>query len=98
MGQLGAKMGRPNDAREALRVLLQLRNERSVHDYWFALLHLALNEKEKAMRCLEQSYEAGNSGYEFGIIKFDGMLDALARRAPFRSARRENHPGRRPKR
>ena len=29
------------------------------------------------MRCLEQSYEAGNSGYEFGIIKFDGMLDAL---------------------
>ena len=77
MGQLGAKMGRPNDAREALRVLLQLRNERSVHDYWFALLHLALNEKEKAMRCLEQSYEAGNSGYEFGIIKFDGMLDAL---------------------
>jgi tetratricopeptide (TPR) repeat protein len=77
MGQLGAKMGRPNDAREALRVLLQLRNERSVHDYWFALLHLALNEKEEAMRCLEQSYEAGNSGYEFGIIKFDGMLDAL---------------------
>jgi TolB-like protein/Tfp pilus assembly protein PilF len=77
MGQLAAKMGRPNEAREALRVLLELRKERSVHDYWFALLHLALNEKEEAIRCLEQSYEAGNSGYEFGIIKFDRMLDAL---------------------
>jgi TolB-like protein/tetratricopeptide (TPR) repeat protein len=77
MGQLGAKMGRPEEAREALRVLLELRKERTIHNYWFALLHLALNDKEEALRCLEQSYEAGNSGYEFGIIKFDGMLDGL---------------------
>ena len=77
MGQLGAKMGRPDEAREALRVLIELRKARPVHDYWFALLHLALNEKEEAIRCLEQSYADGDSGYEIGIIKFDGMLDAL---------------------
>jgi hypothetical protein len=70
-------MGRPDEAREALRVLIELRKARPVHDYWFALLHLALNEKEEAIRCLEQSYADGDSGYEIGIIKFDGMLDSL---------------------
>jgi tetratricopeptide (TPR) repeat protein len=77
MGQLAAKTGRPNEARDAIRLLLELRKERPVHDYWFALLHLALDEKEEAIGCLEHSSEAGDSGYEFGIIKFDRMLDAL---------------------
>jgi TolB-like protein/tetratricopeptide (TPR) repeat protein len=77
IGQLGAKMGRPEEGRKALTILEELSKHRPVNRYWFALVHLGLGEKDEALRCLEQTYADGLAGYETGIIRVDPMLDSL---------------------
>jgi len=74
--QLSAKMGRPGDARKALKDLEEISKQRPVDAYWVALLHLSLDDKKEALESLEQSY-ADRGGYNIGPIKVDPMLDAL---------------------
>jgi len=76
IGQLQAKMGRPEEARKALKELDALTKQRPVDTYWFALLYISLGDKEQALRSLEQSY-ADREGYNIGPIKVDPMLDSL---------------------
>src|SRR3954468_6244479 len=75
-GQLAAIMGRPEEAREALKALDELENHRHVDVFWRALLYLSLGDKDRALQFLELSY-ANNEGYEIGLIKVDPMLDSL---------------------
>jgi TolB-like protein/Flp pilus assembly protein TadD len=75
-GQLAAIMGRPEEAREALTALDELEKHRYVDFFWRALLYLGLEDKDRAVQFLEQSY-ANNEGYEIGLIKVDPMLDSL---------------------
>ena len=75
-GQLGAMMGRPEEARQALAALDQMQKHRYVDVFWRALLYLGLGEKEQALQSLEQSY-VNREGYEIGLIKVDPMLDSL---------------------
>jgi tetratricopeptide (TPR) repeat protein len=75
-GQLAARMGRPEEARQALTALDEMEKHRYVDVFWRALLYLGLGDKEQALRSLEQSY-ANREGYEIGLIKVDPMLDSL---------------------
>ncbi|MEY2487073.1 MAG: adenylate cyclase [Verrucomicrobiota bacterium] len=75
-GQLGAKMGRPEEARQALAALEQQSKHRPVGNYWRAILHLSLGDRDQAVRWLEQAY-VERDGYEIGIIKVDPMVDSL---------------------
>jgi len=75
-GQLAAMMGRPEEARQALRALDELEKHRYVDVFWRALLYLSLGDKEQALQSLEQSY-INREGYEIGLIKVDPMLDSL---------------------
>jgi TolB-like protein/tetratricopeptide (TPR) repeat protein len=75
-GQLAAMMGRPEEARQALRALDELEKHRYVDVFWRALLYLGLGDKEQALQSLEQSY-INREGYEIGLIKVDPMLDSL---------------------
>jgi adenylate cyclase len=76
IGQLAAMMGRPEEARQALRALDELEKHRYVDVFWRALLYLSLGDKEQALQSLEQSY-INREGYEIGLIKVDPMLDSL---------------------
>jgi TolB-like protein/Tfp pilus assembly protein PilF len=75
-GQLAAKMGRPEEARQALVALDELKKHRYVDVFWRALLYLSLGDKDQALQSLEQSY-ANGEGYEIGLIKVDPMLDSI---------------------
>jgi adenylate cyclase len=75
-GQLAAIMGRPEEARQALRALDEMEKHRYVNVFWRALLYLSLGDKEQALQSLEQSY-INREGYEIGLIKVDPMLDSL---------------------
>jgi TolB-like protein/Tfp pilus assembly protein PilF len=75
-GQLAARMGRPEEARQALAALDEMQKRRYVDVFWRALLYLSLGDKEQALQSLEQSY-ANREGYEIGLIKVDPMLDSL---------------------
>lgn len=75
-GQLAAKMGRPEKARQALVLLDELEKHRDVDVFWRALLYLSLGDKDQALQSLEQSYD-NREGYEIGLIKVDPMLDSL---------------------
>ena len=75
-GQLAAMMGRPEEARQALRALDELAKHRYVDVFWRALLYLSLGDKDRALQFLEQSY-ANGEGFEIGLIKVDPMLDSL---------------------
>jgi TolB-like protein/Tfp pilus assembly protein PilF len=76
LGQLAAKTGHPEKAREALVALEELGRQRHVDIYWRALLYVSLGDKEQALKALEQSY-ADREGYCIGVIKVDSMLDSL---------------------
>ena len=47
-----------------------------VVSYWRALLYLSLNNKEEALRWLEQGFEE-RDGSDMGWIKVDHLLDPL---------------------
>jgi TolB-like protein/Flp pilus assembly protein TadD len=75
-GQLAAIMGRPEEARQALKALDEMEKHRYVDVFWRALLYLSLGDKDRALEALEQSY-VNREGYEIGLIKVDPMLDSL---------------------
>ncbi|HYR24095.1 MAG TPA: tetratricopeptide repeat protein [Chthoniobacterales bacterium] len=74
--QLGAKMGRHEDAVRALSTLEELAKHQYVEAYYRALLYISLGQKDQALAALEQSY-AERDGDDIGVIKVDPLLDPL---------------------
>ena len=67
------------DKDAALRMLTDLdkiSQRREVRGYWRALLYLSLNNKEEALRWLEQGFEE-RDGANMSWIKVDPLLDSL---------------------
>jgi TolB-like protein/Flp pilus assembly protein TadD len=74
--QLGAIMGRRDDAVKALATLEELGKHQYVESYYRALLYLSLGQKDAAVSALEQDY-AERDGDDIGTIKVDPLLDPL---------------------
>ena len=75
----GAAKALAGDKNAALQTLTDLDNisqHREVLAYSRALLHLSLNNKDEALRWLEQSF-ADRDGSNIGAIKVDPLLDPL---------------------
>jgi TolB-like protein/Tfp pilus assembly protein PilF len=76
VGQADAKLGQRDEAIKILSQLERLATKRYVANYSFALMHMALGEKAKAIDWLERAYR-DRSGPEIVGIKVDPMLDPL---------------------
>src|SRR5437762_7664270 len=76
LGHLYAKMGRKDEARRILQRLRDSPKERYVTPYLFAMIHLGLGEKDRAIDFLEKTYE-DRDGYSITFIKVDPFLDPL---------------------
>ena len=76
LGHLYAKMGRKDEARRILQRLRDSPKERYVTPYLFAMIHLGLGEKDRAIDFLEKTYE-DRDGYNIAFIKVDPFLDPL---------------------
>jgi TolB-like protein/predicted Zn-dependent protease len=74
-----AKTGRVAETRKILDKLTALSGQRYVGAYPLAIVHLALGEKDEAMRLLEQSFVERDILIQglFGCIKVDKRLDPL---------------------
>jgi serine/threonine-protein kinase len=75
-GQLGAIMGRREEAVQALATLQELGKHQYVEAYYRALLYISLGQKDAAIAALEQGY-AERDGDDIGVIKVDPLLDPL---------------------
>ena len=75
-GQLGAIMGRREEAIQALAALEELGKHRYVESYYRALLYISLGQKDAAVVALEQGYTE-RDGDNIGAIKTDPLLDSL---------------------
>jgi len=71
-----ANAGDKDAARRMLTELAKIGEHREVLSYWRALLYLSLNNKEEALRWLEQSFEE-RDGLDINWIKVDHLLDPL---------------------
>ena len=71
-----ANAGDKDAARRMLTELAKIGEHREVLSYWRALLYLSLNNKEEALRWLEQSFEE-RDGLDISWIKVDHLLDPL---------------------
>ncbi len=76
LGHLYAKIGRKDEARRILQRLRDSAKERYVTPYLFAMIHLGLGEKDRAIDFLEKTYE-DRDGYNIAFIKVDPFLDLL---------------------
>jgi TolB-like protein/Tfp pilus assembly protein PilF len=76
LGQAYAKLGQRDEALKILAQLPQIAAHRYVPSYSYALLHMALGEKDKAVEWLERSYQEG-AGLDVIFLKVDPMLDPL---------------------
>ena len=79
LGLLGHAYASSGNKTEALKILDQLKEvsrQRYVSTYSFAIVYLALNDKQEAVRWLEQSYQ-DRAGADIGWIRVDSLLDPL---------------------
>jgi tetratricopeptide (TPR) repeat protein len=74
LGQAYARAGQREEAQKILARLIEEAKSRYVHAYSFALMYLALGDKEHAMDELERAYRE-RAGSDIGWIKVDPMLD-----------------------
>jgi len=74
--QAYAKLGQRDEALKMLGQLQQLATRRYVTSYSFALVHIALGEKDKAIDWLERAYR-DRAGPDIALIKVDPFLDPL---------------------
>jgi TolB-like protein/Flp pilus assembly protein TadD len=74
-GYIQARMGQTREAREVLQTLHSLARERYVPPYAMSLVHLGLDEKEKAMEYLERALEVRDVHLVF--LPVDPKWDAL---------------------
>jgi len=84
LGQAYAKVGQRDEALKILAQLPQIAAHRYVPSYSFALLHMALGEKGKAIEWLERSYHDG-AGLDIIFLKVDPMLDPLQKEPRFQA-------------
>ncbi len=84
LGQAYAKVGQRDDALKILAQLPQIAAHRYVPSYSFALLQMALGEKDKAIEWLERSYHDG-AGLDVIFLKVDPMLDPLQKEPRFQA-------------
>jgi adenylate cyclase len=76
LAQAYAKLGHRDEALKLLGQLQQLATRRYVTSYSFALVHIALGEKDKAIDWLERAYR-DRAGPDIALIKVDPFLDDL---------------------
>ncbi len=79
LGLLGHAYASSGNKTEALKILDQLKEvsgQRYVSTYSFAIVYLALDDRQEALRWLEQSYQ-DRAGADIGWIRVDSLLDAL---------------------
>jgi len=84
LGQAYAKLGQRDEALKILAQLPQIAAHRYVPSYSYALLHMALGEKDKAVEWLERSYQEG-AGLDVIFLKVDPMLDPLQKEPRFQA-------------
>ena len=84
LGQAYAKVGQRDEALKILAQLPQIAAHRYVPSYSFALLHMALGDKDKAIEWLERSYHDG-AGLDIIFLKVDPMLDPLQKEPRFQA-------------
>jgi len=84
LGQAYAKVGQRDEALKILAQLSQIGAHRYVPSYSYALLHMALGEKDKAIEWLERSYQEG-AGLDLIFLKVDPMLDPLQKEPRFQA-------------
>ena len=75
LGYALALAGRRTEAEQMVAELRELAKGRYVSSYYFAMIHLGLNETDEAFACLERAYEE-RSGF-MAFIKVEPMLDPL---------------------
>jgi len=71
-----ASLGKQNEARAILAKLTEIATTRYISGYSFAVIHLALGEKDQALDCLEKDARE-QTGFEINFVKVDPYLDAL---------------------
>jgi len=71
-----AGAGNELEARKSLNELYDIAKHKYVDAYGFACAHLALGEKDEAVRWLEKSYE-DHAGADIAFIRFDPLLASL---------------------
>jgi tetratricopeptide (TPR) repeat protein len=76
VGHAEASMGKRDEAREILAKLTEIARTRYISGYSFAVIHLALGEKDQAMDWLEKDARE-QTGFEINFIKVDPYLDPL---------------------
>jgi TolB-like protein/Flp pilus assembly protein TadD len=79
LGLLGHAYASSGNKTETLKVLDQLKEmsgRRYVSMYSFAIVYLALGDKEGALRCVERCYQ-DRAGADIGWIRVDALLDPL---------------------
>src|SRR5438093_4325801 len=76
IGHAQARMGHEKDARASLDQMNGAANRRYVAPYPFALIHLALGDKDQALDWLEKAAQERGLTY-FNFIKVDPFLDPL---------------------
>jgi TolB-like protein/Flp pilus assembly protein TadD len=75
-GHAYASSGNKTEALKILNQLKELSKQRYVSMFSFAIVYLALGDKEEALRWLEQSYQ-DRAGADIGWIRVDSLLDPL---------------------
>jgi TolB-like protein/Tfp pilus assembly protein PilF len=76
IGHAEASNGKQKEARAILVQLTEMVKTRYVSGYGFAVIHLALGEKDQALDWLEKDARERN-GFEINFIKVDPYLDPL---------------------
>src|SRR6266702_2021808 len=82
LAQAYAKLGQRDEVLKMLGQLQELATRRYVTSYSFALVHIALGEKDKAIDWLERAYR-DRAGPDIALIKVDPFLDPLRGHARF---------------
>jgi TolB-like protein/Tfp pilus assembly protein PilF len=84
LGQAYARAGQREEAQKILARLNEQANSRFVRAYSFALMYLALGDKERAIDEMERAYRE-RAGEDIWAVKVDPMLDDLRRHPRFQA-------------
>ena len=76
VGHAMASTGKQTEAREMLAKLTEIAKTRYISGYSFAVIHLALGEKDQALDWLEKDARE-QTGFEINFIRVDPYLDPL---------------------
>ena len=93
LGHAYASSGNKADALKIMDQLKEVSSQRYVSMFSFAIVYLALDDKQEALRCLEQSYQ-NRAGADIGWIRVDALLDPLRGNARFEALAEKIVPAR----